>query len=76
MGQGVHVDVVAGSGSRSGAGVHLDDLRRIEVGGARATAANLAENSPNTRCWLLRSISPKAAASQKAVAPPRPSATS
>src|SRR3970040_1791206 len=36
------------------------------------TAANLAENTPNERCWLFRSTSPRAAASQKAVAPRLP----
>ena len=40
------------------------------------TAANLEENSPKLRCWLRRSISPKAAASQNVVVPPLPSSTS
>ena len=45
--------------------------------GAAATAvANFEENSPKDRCWLLRSISPKVATSQNAVAPPLPSTTS
>jgi hypothetical protein len=41
-----------------------------------AAAANLAENSPNTRCWLRRSIREKVARSQKRVDPPFPRATS
>jgi hypothetical protein len=45
-------------------------------GAARVTAANLDENSPKLRCWLRASISPKLAASQKAVVPPLPRATS
>ena len=40
--------------------------------GAFAAAANLPPNSPNTRFWLRFSMSPKAAASQKAVEPPLP----
>src|SRR6516225_8525036 len=44
--------------------------------GARAvTAANFAENSPNDRCCDRSRISPNAAASQKAVVPPLPRAT-
>ena len=38
--------------------------------------ANFALNSPNARCSERLSISPNAAASQKAVAPPLPSTTS
>jgi hypothetical protein len=45
-------------------------------GAAAAQEANLAENSPKDRCWLRFSMSPKVAASQKAVVPPLPSATS
>ena len=41
-----------------------------------AAEANFAENSPNDRCWLFCSISPKVATSQNAVAPPLPSTTS
>ena len=37
--------------------------------------ANLAENSPNDRCWLFSRINPKQAMSQNAVAPPLPSTT-
>lgn len=45
--------------------------------GARwAHSANLDENSPNVRCWLLRSIRPKTAASQNTVVPPLPTMTS
>ena len=45
--------------------------------GAAATAvANFEENSPKDRCWLLRSIRPKVAMSQNAVAPPLPRTTS
>ncbi len=45
--------------------------------GARSAArANLAPNSPNARCWLRSRISPKVAASKKAVEPPTPSTTS
>src|SRR5215472_8929542 len=44
--------------------------------GARVvTAANFAENSPNDRCCDRWRISPNAAASQKAVVPPLPRAT-
>ena len=44
--------------------------------GARVvTVANFAENSPNDRCCDRSRISPKAAASQNAVVPPLPSAT-
>ena len=45
-------------------------------GAALAAAANLEENSPKDRCWLLRSIRPKVAMSQKQVVPPLPSTTS
>jgi hypothetical protein len=45
-------------------------------GAAVTAAANLAENSPNTRCWLRRSIREKLARSQNRVEPPLPSATS
>jgi hypothetical protein len=38
--------------------------------------ANFALNSPNARCSERLSISPNAAASQNAVAPPLPSTTS
>jgi hypothetical protein len=53
----------------------------IVIGSARngapvVTAANFWENSPKVRCSARRSTSPKAAASQNAVAPPLPSATS
>jgi hypothetical protein len=45
--------------------------------GARAAAsANFDENSPNTRCWLRRSMRPNTAASQNTVVPPLPSRTS
>ncbi len=44
--------------------------------GARVvTVANFAENSPNDRCCDRSRISPNAAASQNAVVPPLPSAT-
>ena len=44
--------------------------------GARAvTVANFAENSPNDRCCDRSRISPNAAASQNAVVPPLPRAT-
>ena len=45
--------------------------------GAAATAlANLAVNSPCTRCWLRSLISPNIAASKKACDPPTPITTS
>ena len=45
-------------------------------GAVPAAVANLDENSPKTRCWLRSAISPKVAASQKAVVPPLPNSTS
>ncbi len=45
-------------------------------GAAAQAAANFEENSPKLRCWLRASTSEKLAASQKAVAPPLPRATS
>ena len=45
-------------------------------GASAAAAANFDENSPKLRCWLLRSMRPKVAASQKQVVPPLPRATS
>jgi hypothetical protein len=45
-------------------------------GALAATEANLEENSPKDRCWLRRSITPKAAASQNTVVPPLPRTTS
>ncbi len=44
-------------------------------GASAAAAANFDENSPKVRCWLLRSMRPKVAASQKLVVPPLPRAT-
>src|SRR4029450_7825311 len=44
-------------GLRRGAAITWGSSR---WGAAVAAAANLAENSPNTRCWLRRSISEKA----------------
>ena len=44
-------------------------------GASFAAAANFDENSPKLRCWLLRSMRPKVAASQKQVVPPLPRAT-
>ena len=46
---------------------------RRGAGAAAAASANFEENSPNTRCWLRRSISPNVATSQKTVVPPLPS---
>ena len=45
-------------------------------GADAVTATNLELNSPSDRWWLRCSISPKLAASQKAVAPPLPITTS
>ena len=45
-------------------------------GAPAVTAANFWENSPNARCSARRRTRPKAAASQKAVAPPLPRTTS
>jgi hypothetical protein len=45
-------------------------------GAAFVTAANLLENSPYERCSARRRTRPQAAASQNAVVPPLPSATS
>ena len=76
MGQGVEVDVVPGHRVGVGADLGGDDLGFVEVGGLAAAAANFDENSPKLRCWLLRSMRPKVAASQKQVVPPLPSTTS
>ncbi len=48
----------------------------FRCGAALAAVANFDENSPNERCWLWASISPNVAASQNAVVPPLPRATS
>ena len=76
---GERVDVDAGA-RRPAAGWVPGSLRMISGAsrwGARAAAsANLPENSPKTRCWLRRSISPNVATSQNAVVPPLPSTTS
>ena len=45
-------------------------------GAPAVTAANFWENSPKLECAERRCTSPKAAASQNAVVPPLPSATS
>ena len=45
-------------------------------GAADAAPANFDENSPNTRCWLRRSMRPNVATSQNAVDPPLPSTIS
>jgi len=45
-------------------------------GAAAEAAANFDENSPKLRCWLLVSMRPNVAASQKQVVPPLPRTTS
>ena len=56
--------------------VDLVVIDRWSPGTARTASANLLENSPNTRCWLHRSISCRLAMSQNTVVPPLPRATS
>ena len=82
MGPGDQVDPALGGARaharRVGGVARLGgDHDRVRRNGAPAvTVANFCENSPKLRCSARSRTRPKAAASQKAVAPPLPSATS
>src|SRR5215468_10689037 len=57
-------------------GAELITVGAPRNGAPLTTVTNLAENSPNDRCWARSRISPNAAMSQNAVLPPLPSTTS
>ena len=68
----------AGSDFGRGAspGCELTTIGSARNGAPSVTLANLLENSPNVRCNACVRTIPKASASQNAVVPPLPSATS